>query len=155
VNANGSGGRAGDPNRRNEESAAKLNTLTSDGSAELGQDELFAVRGGAYSTGFLLPGEEPVIGTGRRDVGMARTIRAADKGERARFVTVVKSMPTDRDWTSDQVRDRLGDTILEPNQFGAILNGCARTGLIRKTGFTTTTRSEGHGRVIATWRRTA
>lgn len=114
-------------------------------------DSLFDVDRGAYSTGFRLPDEQS--GAERRGVGTSRTLRTADKGEMTRFERAVLAQPLEVEFTAETIRAELGDTILAPNQFGALLQSMAKRRLIRKTGYTTATRPEAHARVIATWRR--
>lgn len=91
-----------------------------------------------------------------KEEALARVERNADaawyEAAREACLSVAQMRPT---FTSDDIWKTLewrGVATHEPKAMGAVLNGLARAGLIRKTGrYVQTTRPQAHKRDIAEW----
>jgi hypothetical protein len=93
------------------------------------------------------------VGERRAQAGMGRAERSAiPEGWTARADQAIKELAASGErFTSDAVVGMVGVPETHHNAIGARINAMARAGVIRKAGFTKSSRETGHARTIAVW----
>ena len=93
------------------------------------------------------------VGERRAQAGMGRAERAAvPEGWTAAADEELRRLAaTGEHFTSDVLVGAIGAPETHYNAIGARINAAARKGIIRKVGFTKSSRETGHARTIAVW----
>lgn len=96
-------------------------------------------------------------GQANRDLGESRALSAADSGWRDRADAAIRYLAhLGEPFTSEDVVSRAGlpsgDTGINANNaVGALMSAWAKSGRIRRAGYTASSRPSSHGATIALW----
>ena len=99
-------------------------------------------------------GEQLALNLSPKARGQARALQALDPAYRKRFREAVESIISRGEpFTVDEVIEITGlpNPDGKNNSVGGLMSQLAHTGLIKKVGSTTATRSASHGRLIHLW----
>ena len=93
------------------------------------------------------------VGERRKEAGMGAAERAAvpDGWPELADAELKRLAATGEQFTSDVLVGAVGAPENHYNAIGARINAAARAGIIRKVGFTKSSRETGHARTIAVW----
>lgn len=102
------------------------------------------------------PVSPPLTGGELRDSGIDSVLSRTPEQYREQFMEAIKRLPRGFRFTSEDVRDRVGDPPVEVhrNAFGALIRAAAKQNLIALTNETKPSeRSERRAGRLAIWRR--